>query len=77
MVFLPGGPESIRKGLLAYQIYDWQSLRYLSFDFKIQSGKRRGRRRTQTVALISDERKRYCCKESKAIFGVWIGEYLI
>ena len=72
MVFLSEGSKSIRRGYLARQMYDWLNLRYVSFDFKIWSGKRRSRR-TQTVALISAERRRKCCKERNAILGVWIG----
>ena len=74
-VFLTEGSKSIRRGLLARQMYDWLDLRYVSFDFKIHSGKRRSRR-SQTVAIISAEKRRKCCKERNAIFGVWIGEKL-
>ena len=73
LCFLSEGPKSIRKGLLARELHDWLNLRYMSFDFKIRSGDRR-RRRTRTVALISAESKRKCCKERNAILGVWIGE---
>ena len=62
--------------MLARQMYDWLDLRYVSFDFKIRSGQRRSRK-TQTVVLISAERRRKCCKERNAILGVWIGEKLL
>ena len=72
LIFLSEGYKSIRRGLLARQIYDWLNLRYVSFDFKIRSGKRRSRR-SQTVAIITAERRRNCCKERNPILGVWIG----
>ena len=74
---LSDGNKSLRRGLLAKQIYDWFQLRSLSFDFKItgnEKRKRRRRRKTQSVALVTAERKRRCCKASGAILGVWIGK---
>ena len=75
MLVLSDGTKSIRKGVLAKQIYDWFQLGSLSFDFKITGNeKRRGRRhRTQSVALVTAERgKRRCCRVKRAILGVWI-----
>ena len=77
VLFLSDGTKSIRKGLLAKQIYDWFQLGSLSFDFKITGNekRRRRRRRTQSVALVTAERgKRRCCSAEKAILGVWIGK---
>ena len=71
-IILSEGPLSIRSGLLARPICDWNLLRSLSFDFKITKG---GGRRTRTVAVISAEsRKHRCCSAKKAILGVWIGK---
>ena len=39
VIVLLDGTKSIRKGLLAKQIYDWFQLRSLSFDFKITGNK--------------------------------------
>ena len=75
VIVLSDGTKSIRKGLLAKQIYDWFQLRSLSFDFKITGNAKRRRRRTQSVALVTAERgKRRCCSVKKAILGVWISE---
>ena len=77
LIFLSDGNKSLRRGLLAKQIYDWFHLRSLSFDFKITGNekRRRRRRKTQTVVLVTAERgKRRCCSAGRAILGVWIGK---